>query len=1111
MPALLGAALFVLASACSKEPLKLTAQSPDVVTSDATVPDIPPNTPPQWPTDATLTATELSPGVVRLTWPHATDNSAIVQYKVHRDAVSIRSVPSSATSDLVEGPAVGTTSTFRIEAVDDQGAESTDGPQASFTPHDPVAPTWPAGSTLTATQITPSGLTLGWPMATDNVAVTGYRLDRDGQQLASLGADARNLVVDALSPWTDYTFAVVALDAAGNATNPLERAVQTPDDQAPTWPDGSILTTADASPTSATLSWPEATDDVAVVGYRVIRDLVIVTTTDTDTTAAILNDLSPQQSVTVRVEAVDAAGNVSTDGPEATLNTGDDSPPAWQANAQLAASQLTETGLSLGWTPATDNVAVTAYRVQQDGLELTATGGSTTWLAVTGLSPWQSYTFTVSAEDALGNTTVQTLTTTVKTPDTTPPLWPEGSTLAASDVTPNAVTLSWSAPSDNVGIETVNLYRDNVLLAALTAADAQFTDTGLSPWTSYSYRVEALDAALNLAADSPTLTVQTPDESAPQWPTNGTLSASKIEPTTLTLSWPQAVDDVSVVQYRVLQDDQELATVEGTVQTLDVTGLSPWTEYTFQVEAVDPADNWSTTGPALTVKTPDKSAPVWSDGGTLEVINLESTSLTLLWPQATDDVAIAGYTVSMDGAVLGTEAGDVTSVDIVDLSPWTDYSFQVTAADPAGNVTETALKTDIQTLDGGPPNWPAGAELSIGALGPKSVQLLWPEATDDVGVTAYRVYQDSALISAVTETQATIGGLTPETGYSFKVEAGDGAENWSSDGPSLSLTTSSDLWKNETVYDLLKPTCVGCHESGTAPYFASLEAFENGLAYNTQFVIGGDPEASELVKLLEGTSQGSYGQMPVGQDSFADLETIGQTLIGVADIKKWISLLGPPPAGEVAPPTGPLNERKRLEHIQSDLYEQLGLEVSDFYLIDVQWNDDVLCRKATSPLKSYPLIPADDHWVWCHHIVANVLTAEATTNALWISMGGPHWHSGITRSQSINQGFLLRLTQIAAEYCRLAFVKSDNATVLKHATLADTSATNAQAIRDNIAYLYLRFLGDVPTANRVDELFALFQTYESGVEEGTSGTDLVVAGWTAVCSTLIRSPLWLTH
>src|SRR3954470_17372186 len=76
-------------------------------------------------------------------------------------------------------------------------------------------------------------------------------------------------------------------------------------------------------------------------------------------------------------------------------------------------------------------------------------------------------------------------------PDTTPPSAPTGLTAAAS--APDAVDLAWRASSDDTGVTGYRVLRDGALVA--TTAALAYRDTGRSPSTTYTYAVQAVDAA----------------------------------------------------------------------------------------------------------------------------------------------------------------------------------------------------------------------------------------------------------------------------------------------------------------------------------------------------------------------------------------------------------------------------------------------------------------------------------------------------------------------------------------------------------------------------------------------------------------------------------------
>jgi chitodextrinase len=89
--------------------------------------------------------------------------------------------------------------------------------------------------------------------------------------------------------------------------------------------------------------------------------------------------------------------------------------------------------------------------------------------------------------------------------DTTAPTAPAG--LTSPSRTANSVTLSWTASTDDVGVAGYRIYRGATQVG--TSATTSFTETGLTPATSYTYTVKAYDAAGNASAASAAVTAVT--------------------------------------------------------------------------------------------------------------------------------------------------------------------------------------------------------------------------------------------------------------------------------------------------------------------------------------------------------------------------------------------------------------------------------------------------------------------------------------------------------------------------------------------------------------------------------------------------------------------------
>ena len=92
------------------------------------------------------------------------------------------------------------------------------------------------------------------------------------------------------------------------------------DTSAPIWPEEGSLTASDIGPTSLVLQWTAATDNAAVVTYKIHRDGTLLETVGGDVLTYTVRDLSSATPYAFRIEACDAANNC-TQGTSTTLET----------------------------------------------------------------------------------------------------------------------------------------------------------------------------------------------------------------------------------------------------------------------------------------------------------------------------------------------------------------------------------------------------------------------------------------------------------------------------------------------------------------------------------------------------------------------------------------------------------------------------------------------------------------------------------------------------------------------------------------------------------------------------------------------------------------------
>ncbi|MCX4528139.1 MULTISPECIES: glycoside hydrolase family 18 chitinase [unclassified Streptomyces] len=99
-------------------------------------------------------------------------------------------------------------------------------------------------------------------------------------------------------------------------------------------------------------------------------------------------------------------------------------------------------------------------------------------------------------------------------PGDNPPSAP--GTPTASNVTENALTLNWSAATDDKGVKNYDVYRGGTKLTTVTGTS--YGDSGLTKGTAYTYTVTARDTVDQTGPSSGSLSVTTPGGTVPPDP-----------------------------------------------------------------------------------------------------------------------------------------------------------------------------------------------------------------------------------------------------------------------------------------------------------------------------------------------------------------------------------------------------------------------------------------------------------------------------------------------------------------------------------------------------------------------------------------------------------------
>jgi chitodextrinase len=431
-------------------------------------------------------------------------------------------------------------------------------------------------------------------------------------------------------------------------------ALRTPvvvgDTQPPTAPSG--LTATGVSGTQINLGWTASVDNVGVTGYLIERcqgpgcnNFAQVATTAATTYSD--TGLTNATTYSYRVRATDAAGNLSGYSNVASATTFDTQPPT--APSGLTAAAASGSQINLSWAGSNDNVGVTGYLIEHcqgvgcSNFAQVATTATTAYND-TGLTNATTYSYRVRATDAAGNLSGYSNVASATTLDTQPPTAP--SNLAATTAGGSQINLSWTASADNVGVTQYLVERCQdagcVSFAQIgTSNGTTFSNTGLAPNTSYSYRVRATDVAGNLSGYSnvASAVTQNPDTQPPSDPSN--LTAAAVGGSQINLSWTASTDNVGVTQYLVERCQgvgcttfEQVGTSTGT--TLNNTGLTNATSYSYRVRATDAAGNLSGYSNIASATTPDTQPPTAPSNLTAAAAG--GSQINLNWMASADNV-----------------------------------------------------------------------------------------------------------------------------------------------------------------------------------------------------------------------------------------------------------------------------------------------------------------------------------------------------------------------------------------------------------------------------------------------------------------------------------------
>lgn len=473
--------------------------------------------------------------------------------------------------------------------------------------------------------------------------------------------------------------------------------------------------------------------------------------------------------------------------------------PSTPGNLQAAAVSSSE--IDLSWSAATETGGtITQYSIERcsgagcsNYAVLTTIAAPATGYQNTGLSASTGYSYRVRAIDAASTAGPYSNVATASTVAVAAPTAPGNLFLATQG--DSEIDLSWDASTETGGtisrylVESCSGLSCSNFAQIGTSTTTAFASTGLTPSTSYSYRVRAQDSAGVNGPYSAIATIRTRSQVVPSAPTN--LTAATAGSTEIDLAWGASAEAGGTIAAYLIERCQgagcsaftQIATTTG-LQYAN-TGLTGSTSYTYRVRA---QDSTAHTGDYSNDATATTAVPVAPTAPANLFPNAVSdTEIDLSWGASTETGGtISRYLIERCSGVgcssfaqIGTST--TTAFASTGLTGSTSYSFRVRAQDALG---VNGPYSGVATVSTQTPVVPtAPGSLTATAAGAAEIDLAWGASTETGGtISAYLIERcqgagctNFVQIATTSALQYANTGLTASTSYSYRVRAQDTA------------------------------------------------------------------------------------------------------------------------------------------------------------------------------------------------------------------------------------------------------------------------------------------------------------------------------------------------
>ncbi len=646
---------------------------------------------------------------------------------------------------------------------------------------------------------------LSWTASSDDIGVAGYNVLRctppaagqpcTGVWIANSTPSSYN--DSSLTGGTLYNYQVQAFDFAGN-NSPLSQtfSLQTYITSASA---ATNLVATVASAQEIDLSWSPPSNPTGLSSYLVysgtspsnlqqvaIRSSSMTTYRDMNLAAGTtyyFGIVAVEQGIDAPMTPPVYATTLPLPNPPSSV-AGTPAPTkivlTWQENLQQGSLPISYYQIFEGTTP---------------GNMINVGSASTATYTAASLTPNTTYYFEIVAADTghdLSTPSDQIPVTTLPIPAA-----PVNVVPTANSTTQVTVTWSENIPQGGMPIQTYTIFRGTSsgnLPQVAVRTTTTFTDTGLSPNTTYYYAIEATDTGHDvspMSAVAPVTTVAGP--AAPV-----SVAATPNAAARVTLSWTENIPQggLPIQSYTIYRGTSSTNLPQVAVRTTSPfvdTGVSANTTYYYAVQATDTGHDVSGMSAKAQVATPAlPAAPV-----NVSPTPTSATRVTVIWSASVPPggLPIASYTIFRGPSSNNlTKLGTAAAMKYTDMgaSANSSYYYATQTVDTGGDVSPMSTPAQVAT----PPLPAAPVNVVATANSATQVTVTWSENIPPNGlpIQNYAIFRGTsptgmAQVASRGASPFIDTGASPYTTYYYAVEAVDTGQDVSPLSATVQTTT----------------------------------------------------------------------------------------------------------------------------------------------------------------------------------------------------------------------------------------------------------------------------------------------------------------------------------